>query len=472
MSADNEVLNRQFTELLGWARRKRREQILLTVACFALGAALLLLPFHARLDADPLRWLVPAVLFAMLAPFGFYARRWRHDDAARTLMQLDKALHLEERAVTAWELLARKAGDATAQLVFHQAEDKLRGVEPRALFPRRGSWPAYFFPPLLALWFALLWFDVDRGLFDQNRPSAPPTLAHTLREFSRELEEKARNDGLRESQKMAQELEKIAQKNLDGKSDAQQFNKEVAGAAKKLDALADSAAEKSSFAAAESRQSLKDLKAELEAAKDLLNFPDAGQGNEQVAQQWLDRLASLPQLNRQLGREPQKGQGFGQNQLKEFLNRMDQQTTGELDRRALIDAQQFLQQMTKGRGNQGEQNLRAAGPDGPEEPDGGEKTKNTSNQPGTEPGTKDGAPQAPPPFQGGASTQVKGQLGAGESSGIVFKGKPAPGKSELSQQEIVASYQRQAEQELNSERVPETLKETIKNYFLSLGEKK
>jgi len=473
LSADNEVLRSKFTELLGWARRKQREQILLTVACFALGAALLLLPFHARLDADRLRWLVPGVLFAMLAPFGFYVRRWRREDATRTLTQLDKTLHLEERAVTAWELLARKAGGATAQLVFRQAEDKLRGVEPRALFPRRGSWPAYFFPPLFALWFALLWFDVDRGLFDQSRPSAPPTLAHTLREFSRELEEKAKNEGLRESQKMAQELDKIAQKNLDGKSDEQQLKKEVAGAAKKLDALGNSAAEKQSFAAAESRQSLKDLKAELEAAKDLLNFPDPAKGNEQLTQQWLDRMASLPQLNRQLGREPHKGQGFGQNELKEFLNRMDQQATGELDRRTLLDAQQFLQQMTqKGQGNQGEQNLRAAGQDGPDDADAGEKTKNTSNRPGTEPGTKDGPLQAPPPFQGGASTRVKGQLGAGESSGIVFKGKPNPGKSELSQQEIVASYQRQAEQELNSERVPEALKETIKNYFLSLGEKK
>jgi hypothetical protein len=271
---------------------------------------------------------------------------------------------------------------------------------------------------------------------------------------------------------MAQELEKIAQKNLDGKSDEQQFSKEVAGAAEKLDALGNSAAEKPSFATAESRQSLKDLKAELEAAKDLLNFPDAAKGNEQLKQQWLDRLASLPQLNRQLGREPQKGQGLGQNELKEFLNRMDQQATGELDRRTLIEAQQFLQQMAKGQGNQGEQNLRAAGQDGPEDSGAGEKTKNTSNRPGTEPGTKDGTPQASPPLQGGASTQVKGQLGAGESSGIVFKGKPSPGKSELSQQEIVASYQRQAEQELNSERVPEALKETIKNYFMSLGEKR
>ena len=39
----------------------------------------------------------------------------------------------------------------------------------------------------------------------------------------------------------------------------------------------------------------------------------------------------------------------------------------------------------------------------------------------------------------------------------------------MSQDEVIASYRRQAEAELNTERVPEALKETIKNYFLSLG---
>jgi hypothetical protein len=53
----------------------------------------------------------------------------------------------------------------------------------------------------------------------------------------------------------------------------------------------------------------------------------------------------------------------------------------------------------------------------------------------------------------------------------MFKGKPLPGKSTVSPSEVVASYRRQAEQELNSERVPEGLKETIKNYFLSLEER-
>ncbi|MGE5059684.1 MAG: hypothetical protein ACM3N3_10610, partial [Betaproteobacteria bacterium] len=69
-------------------------------------------------------------------------------------------------------------------------------------------------------------------------------------------------------------------------------------------------------------------------------------------------------------------------------------------------------------------------------------------------------------------SQVKGILGAGESSGLMLKGNPTAGKSAVVDSEVVASYRRQAEQELNSERVPEDLKEMIKNYFLSLGEAK
>ena len=54
----------------------------------------------------------------------------------------------------------------------------------------------------------------------------------------------------------------------------------------------------------------------------------------------------------------------------------------------------------------------------------------------------------------------------------MFKGKPTPGKSALAPQEVVANYRRQAEQELNSEKVPAALKETVRKYFLSLEESK
>jgi hypothetical protein len=217
---------------------------------------------------------------------------------------------------------------------------------------------------------------------------------------------------------------------------------------------------------------LRDLKAELEAARDWLNAPPEAPG-ARAPEAWLDRLAALPQLNRQLAKPDGGGQQMSQREAKSLLEKLDQQVSAELDRRTLLDAQEFLRQMMQqGAGERGEANARAAGREQSGAADDGEKGPSQSNLPGSEPGKKTAAAPALPQFPAGPSTQVKALLGEGASSGIEFKGKPAPGKSMLSQQEIVSSYRRQAEQDLNSERVPEALKETIKNYFLSLDDKK
>lgn len=178
----------------------------------------------------------------------------------------------------------------------------------------------------------------------------------------------------------------------------------------------------------------------------------------------------MPQLKRQMDQAERAGQGPAPRELQAFLDRLDRQVSGELDRRALLDAQQYLEQMMQQRqGNPGENYARSSG-QGEEDPTAdGAKEKNHSNLPGKEAGKKSEESGSLPEFRAGVSTQVKGALGEGESSALMFKGKPAPGKSAVVQSEVVASYRRQAEQELNSERVPEALKETIKNYFLSLG---
>jgi hypothetical protein len=468
LSAEIETLKSKFAELIGWERRKRREQIFAGMFCISWALAILLFPIHVYLPNEGLRWVVPVILFVGLTPYVFYRRRWQRQDAARAVVRLDKTLRLDERAITAWEISTRAEVRGAGLLVLKQAEEKLRSAEPRALFPRTWNWPVYLILPFFGLWFALLWLDVDRRAFERDTSRPPQSLAHKLREFSRELQEKAKNEGLRESLRMGQELEKVAQKGVDTKAAEDQVKKEAAGVAKKFEATAKSGADKEPLAGAESQQSLKDLKAELEAARDFTQLPDA-KGSQDSALQWMERLATLPQLQRQLAREPRAGQGLGQNELKSFLDKLDKQATGELDRRALLDAQQFLEQMMKqGQGDKGENHARSAGKDEEELADGA-KDKSQSNRPGKEPGKPDEGYRSLPEHRAGASTQVKGLLGEGESSGITFKGKPTPGKSGLAQADVVASYRRQAEQELNSERVPEGLKETIKNYFMSLG---
>jgi hypothetical protein len=461
------MLQRRFAELLGWERRKRWEQVLIALCCYAWFAALVTLPLTGLLPPSISPWWMPLVFLPALAPLVIFKSGWRAQDATRALARLDKTLGLEERAITAWELLARGDQRAAALLVLKEAEARLKTLEPRALFARRWSWQAYLAPPLFLLWFSLLWFEAGAPAGRNLRLPAAQNLAHKLREFSRELQEKAKSEGLRESLQLGRELEKTAQKGIDAKTADEEFKRELAGVGQKIEGMGKSGAEQPSFSTAESQQSLRDLKAELEAAKELLHFPDGAKGSRELGQQWLDRLSGLPQLQKQLDQQGRGGQGLSQDQLRSFLDKLDGQVTGELDRRTLLDAQQFLEQLMKQ--GQGENEVRVAGRGEQDAQGDEEKTRNRSSQPGSEPGKKADAHQPPPQFPAGAATQLKGLLGDGGSSGVVLKGKPLPGKSGLSQDEIVASYRRQAEQELNSERVPEALKETIRNYFLSLG---
>ena len=469
MSSEAETLQKKLAELLSWERRKRHEQILATLFCYALLAALLTLPFHGFLETVISRWFIPISFFGLMAPFFLGRGRWQPADSARALARVDKTLRLDERALTAWELLERNETRAAALMVLKQAGEKLTNLDPKALFRRSWSWQAYCALPLLLLWLGLLWFDVGLRFDSGVQLSAPKTLAQKLREFSRELQEKAKNEGLHESLRVGRELEQVAQKGIEAKTSDEKFKADLAGMQNKIAATGKSAAEQQSLSAAESQQDLRDLKAELEAARDLLNA-DTAKGAQELGKQWLDQLATLPQLKKQFEREGQAGQSLSQNELKSFLDKLEKQATGELDRRTLLDAQQFLEQLRKqGQGEKGESDARIAGRGERDSPDEGERTNNRSNLPGKEPGKRETESPSLPEFQPGAAAHVKGLLGEGNSSGLVLKAKPSAGKSEVSQDEVIASYRRQAEVELNTERVPEALKETIKNYFLSLG---
>jgi hypothetical protein len=470
LSSEAESLQKKLAALLSWERRKRREQILAALLCYALLAVLLTLPLHGFMQMVINRWFIPISFFGLMAPFFLVRGRWRSSDSARALARVDKTLRLDERALTAWELLERKETRAAALLVVKQAGEKLTDLDSKTLFRRTWSWQAYCALPLLFLWLGLLWFDIGLRFDSGLQLSAPQTVAQKVREFARELQEKAKNEGLGESLRLGRELEQVAQKGIDAKSGDEKFKAELAGMQKKIATMGKSAPEEQPLSAAESQQDLRDLKAELEAARDLLNFAEVAKGAQELGKQWLDQLATLPQLKQQLEREGQPGQNLSQNDLKSFLDRLEKQASVELDRRTLLDAQQFLEQLMKqGQGEKGENDVRMAGQGERDPPDDGERANNKSNSPGNEPGKREAESQSLPEFQPGAAAHVKGLLGEGGSSGLVFKAKPSAGKSEVSQDEVIASYRRQAEAELNTERVPEGLKETIKNYFLSLG---
>jgi len=470
MSAPQSTVRRQLENLITWERRKHNEQSILISAGAALASAIVLLPLPNYLPLDGLRWFMPVFFMLLIAPWLLRRRRWRDRDSARALVRLDKTLDSAERATSAWEFSADEPTRAAHQLIFKQAHERMSGFDARRQFPRHWQWPSYAAGPLLVLWLALLWFEVDRALVQQNS-AALPSLAYKLGEFSRELKAKAKSEGLSESLKVGQELEKVARESIAGKRSDEQLKRELAGMAQKLERAAKSGSPES-FTAGESQQALQDLKAEVEAARDLFNLAESAKPNQALPPQWMDRLAALPQLKRQLDKGSPGAMGGGASEMRSFLDRLEREATGELDRRTLLDAQEFLERLAEsGQNRRQENDLKMAGR-GDREGDGeGAEEKKSGSLPGKEPGKQDGASSLPQ-FRGGAPTQVKGSLGEGDSSAVELKGKPVPGKSQLGEENVTAHYRRQAEQELHSERVPEALKETIRNYFLSLEEGK
>lgn len=472
MDFDRGILREKLAEWLGWERRKRREQTAVAVVFYALLLALATQPLYAWLSLGSFRWFAPAIFVAVLAPLFFIRSRWRSKDSVRALARLDKTLGLDERALTSWELLERQDREGAALLVLKEAQEKIHPLNPKALSRRSWMWHAYAAVPLFSLWFAVAWLDVDWHLH-RTMPSAP-TIAHELRQFARQLQEKARTEGLRESLQWGRELENLARKSIEAKTDDARLKRELAGIAKEIETAGKAAAGgEQSFAAAQSEQDLRDLRAEMEAVRDFLDAEQAKTAGGS-AQEWLGRFAGLPQLKRQLdmpgqpGRSP--GQSLDQNELKTYMDQLENQVGRELDRRTLLDAQRFLEQLVKKRQDdkRGSEMQFAGRGEQPMDNE-GEKAKGHSSLPGDEPGSSAHAFQAPRKFDHGAEARLKGLLTEGARSSLIFKGKSSSGKSEVSQDEVMASYQRQAEADLNREQVPEGLRELIKNYFLSLG---
>ena len=134
MISHPEPLRQKFSELLTWEKVKQREQILLSLSFFALAAALLTWPFSSQLSAMMNRLWWPLLFFLGLAPFMFFKRRWRPRDSTRAVAAVDKSLRLEERAITAWEILARGERGAAEELVVKQAEERIKTVDVKTLF--------------------------------------------------------------------------------------------------------------------------------------------------------------------------------------------------------------------------------------------------------------------------------------------------------------------------------------------------
>ena len=134
MMAEWTQLREKFQDLQRWEKRKRRERLLIEAVVYAVLASLVIVPLREWLPRSvPVSW-VAVSLFITIAVTLFALRRWRGWEFLRTLNRLDRELALEERALTAWDILCRRSNQAAERLVLEEAEARLENVELRSHF--------------------------------------------------------------------------------------------------------------------------------------------------------------------------------------------------------------------------------------------------------------------------------------------------------------------------------------------------
>ncbi|MFQ5902089.1 MAG: hypothetical protein ACE5JO_00195, partial [Candidatus Binatia bacterium] len=462
MIDEGPLLQKKFSELLLWERVKRREKVLISVFFYSVLASFISLPLNGLLPS----WFTPLsllpVFFLLLAPTFFLLHPWGGRESLRTIFHLDKALHLEERAITAWEILGRREKKAADLLVLEEAGEKLRGVDPRELFKRRLTWHALLAPPLLLLWLLLVWLDIGVH-FERGAEGSPPiSVAKKLKEFVQEIKEKAKVEPLTESLKVAHALEEVAEKNLRGEMSEKELSENLSGMASKIGDMSPVAAEGSDllFSKATTREGLLDLKAEMETLKHTLTLPDSAMREGKLGPEILGRLGALPRLREEVEKNLLSIEELGEREFHRFLDKLEKGVGAELDHRTLLEIREFLDLLLKGLEGRGTQEtVRGAGQAEQRWLLQAERSREKGSLPGDRPGTKGQPPQAPPPFKARAATHLKGLLGEGRSGSLILRGEPTGRESEISQEDVLTSYRLQMEEELSSERIPEGLKE-------------
>ncbi|HEY6197374.1 MAG TPA: hypothetical protein VI231_02090 [Candidatus Binatia bacterium] len=461
MSQDDAALREKFSELIAWERTKRIEKVLLEALAYAFLAALLLLPFRGLLArVSPVYY--PAAAFALVAAGFFYIRRWRPIDSLCAVFALDRALHLDARALTAAEIVEKQDVSTAERYLLTEAAERLKSVHIRTLFKREWSWPTLAAPALIALWLALVWLGVGSGSGTTANPASP---AEKLKEFAQDLEQKSEAQKLAETLKLARALKALAQERLVEKTSEEQFRQGVAAVEKRLDVPVPPPGEFD--LGGYTREELAALRAELETAKTRLRPAPTMQEKE-----FLDRLQSLPRLGEALKRAGGAMENMGPGELRKLLDSLEQQAANELDQRARADVQQFLSMLTRGQeGGDTPTEARIPGRAAQDRSAEGDKSGGKGELPGDEPGMK-GQPAQAPVATSGASTRITGALNPGASSGVTWRSETKAGESKIPEQDAPASYRRQMEEELAAEKIPPALKETVKQYFSSLGAEK
>jgi hypothetical protein len=471
LSDEARLLETKFSELLTWERVKRREGNSLAAFCYAAVLSLAVLPLSAVIAPGLNPLLLPAIFFSIAGLAALIPRPWRGRDSMRTVLLLDRMLRLDERAVTAWEILGRRPARATERLVLEEAWRELGTTDPKSVFKRKLGWPALAAPLLFFVWMLALWFQDELSLKAYLTGPPAPSLAQKAKEYARSLQEKSKAEGLKESLQAARALEELADRRLRREAGEQAFFDSLSQLMKGIGGRSEQAA---ADLAAGTRESLSDLKSEIESLRQSLRFPRGGENKGQPDGEVLDLLARLPQLRKELEAGSQRGNNpvpdkMQPGEIEAFLDRLEKSATEELDRMALEEINDFLASITGG-GERGEgsEPVQSASGEEKSEPTRTEG-KGAAQMPGHQPGSEEDSREAAPAFALNPSSHLKGLLREGETRSASVKGASRVNQSRAQRDDASVTYRRQVEEELASEEIPEAMKETIRKYFVSLG---
>ena len=291
-------------------------------------------------------------------------------------------------------------------------------------------------------------------------------MAKKVKEYSRGLHDRAKEDKLTESLEVARALEEVAEKGMKGKIGEEGLREDLADVAQGIgDRLAAFQGAAGSLPQL-SKEALSNFKAEVGKLKDALSRPNALPGHGVQGTDVLKKLDSLSPFNGEMGNMSSSKQEMDKDQLREFLDQLERRAATEMDRQGLMEAQQFLLLLLDGMEGDTMRPMERQSRMGSSSSSEDKSAK--GSLPGDQPGKK-GPKVQYPQFRAQAQDHLKGLFGKGSSAGFTLRGEFQGRESKVQQEEILTVYQRQVEGELSSEQIPQDLKETVKSYFLSLG---
>lgn len=466
MSLDKTILGDEFNGFLAWERWKKNERVLgyaLFSSLIISLALILVLPLSLNRVSVP-------VFFLIFAPAFFRLFPWRRSQSMRAIFRLDRRLGMKATGLTAWEILERGEKDVGELLVLEQAMEKLSELEPRRVFRRELWWHFFFLPLLFAVWVFLAWFPAKVG---SGKVREDVSMAQRLKEFSRELHGREEFSELKESSILVRRLEIAADQSLKAEIGEDALKKRIAEALRAIESLIGARARgvsalTRSGSTTEDRE-LSGMLREIEELKEAWSRPGMTGRETPWLKEQLNRLGSIPKWKEEMEETGTSFENLKEDEMQRVVDQVEKSVLSELDHRALSEIQAFLGSLLDGTAgvDMVKGTERAGRPKFSSLPS--DDVTRGGSEPGDAQGAKQGTPAPSARLEAQLPSHLRGLLGEGMSVGLRSQGGGQRSESGIPEEEVIASYRRQAEKELGSEMIPEGFRDAIRRYFLFLG---